>query len=154
MACDDRVALNGAFDAPLTPIDPVATGLRAVIRNGIGATVIDDTLPTGAYDGATRTGWRVRASASRTTWSFSRPADAGPVSRAVLQQRANAPGLKIRVKGTKACFAAPVSSLPLSASVVLTPPQAVDGQCGEARFPGPPEAACVSQAGGARIVCR
>jgi uncharacterized delta-60 repeat protein len=151
-ACDDRLLLTGAVDVPLTPaIDPAATGLRAVVRNGMGEALLDDTLPAGPYAGGTRTGWRVRTSPGGTTWRFSRPADAGAVSRAVVRRRTNAPGvLKIRVKGAAICFAAPVSSLPLSATVVLRP----DGQCGEARFPGAPQPACASRSGGSRIVCR
>ena len=154
--CNDRLALTGTLTVPPTPaIDPAATGLRAVVRNASGQALVDETLPAGSYDAGTQTGWRVRTSARGATWTFSRPSTAGVVSRAVVRHRTNAPGvLRIRMKGAAGCFAAPVSDLPLSASVVLTPPQAIDGQCGEARFPGMPQPACATRGGGARVVCR
>lgn len=154
--CNDRLALTGTLTVPPTPaIDPVATGVRAVVRNATGQALVDETLPAGSYDAGTQTGWRVRTSARGATWTFSRPSTAGVVSRAVVRHRTNAPGVfRIRMKGAAGCFAAPVSDLPLSASVVLTPPQALDGQCGEARFPGAPQPACATRGGGARVVCR
>lgn len=151
VGCDDRFTLNGTFTPPPSPpIDPMTAGLRVVVRNAAGDALVDETVPAGAYDNGTRAGWRVYTTGTSMTWKFVRPAGGGAVRRAVVKKRARTgDALKIGVKGSAVCFAAP-SSLPLSATVVLTPPRALTGQCGEVHFAG---AACASRAGGQRIVC-
>lgn len=156
-SCDDRVLLNATLTLSSTAdIDPDATGVRLLVRNGAGAIVLDETLPAGAYDEETQTGWRTRMSSGGATWRFSRPSTGGAMlSRAVLQRRVStADTVKVLLKGHGVCFSAAPAVLPLTTTVVLTPPQAVDARCGDARFPGDPGPVCLIRSGGRKIACR
>lgn len=155
--CDDRLVLNATLAVPAAAaIDPEVSGVRILVRDGAGTVVVDEALPPGAYEEGTQTGWRTRMSPTSSTWKFSRPSTGGAaVTRAVVQRRASAPdAVKLVIKGHAVCFLAPPASLPLTATVVLTPLSALDARCGDAHFPGAPGPACTVRSGGRKIACR
>ncbi len=67
-ANDDKLSAKGYFlHVPITPtIDPVANGMRFLIVDSTGATAVDITIPGGAYNTATKVGWKPNGSG--TSW--------------------------------------------------------------------------------------
>ena len=57
---DDRLKFKGAALMPATPaIEPLVKGVRILVRDDAGTTVVDAILSGGAYDGTSKRGWRV-----------------------------------------------------------------------------------------------
>jgi hypothetical protein len=157
LVCDDRLVFNGTLNLPAAAaIDPEADGVRVIVRDGTDAIVIDQTLPPGAYDDGSETGWRTHVSPRSSTWRFLGAASPGvPLARAALQRRASTPDtLKVVIKLHGVCLVAIPNNSSLAATVVLTPPQALDERCGDAHYPGGSGPTCLVRGGGTKIACR
>ena len=78
---------------------------------------------------------------------------AAGIYRITVKDRSrHAPGLvQFVVKGRRSSYPLEASQLPLTGSLVLDPPTAETGQCGDAAFDGP-EAACSADSSSVR--CR
>jgi hypothetical protein len=148
---DDRLRFQGELTIPVPHVpqlNPVANGIRVLVTNAAGASVLDATVPGGAYSAATRTGW----STSPSSWTYRSPSG---ISRFQLQPRGPVPGrYKFRVQGREGNYAVGPGGLPLAGVLVLDPPTAETGQCGEARFPGAPAPACTLNGSGTTVNCR
>ncbi|MDX2166474.1 MAG: hypothetical protein SF182_05400 [Deltaproteobacteria bacterium] len=107
-------------------VDPLATGLRLRLRDATGAT-LDVDVPAGAYQAATRSGWRVRTRGARTTWRFR--GAAGPMGESVRVLRAVDGTLHVAITGARGALHLASVALPLTARVDLAPP-AQAGACG------------------------
>lgn len=129
---DDAVNFSGtlAFTA-LPAFDPIANGVRVVVADADGA-LFDVTVPGGAYNSVTKTGWKLNKAG--TQWKFNSPtAVSGAINQVTLTKRA--PQVKFTIKGIKGAFAAPPVTFPVQATVVLTPPLGTTGVCGGMSFP-------------------
>src|SRR5438445_10418425 len=126
------------------PLDPVANGVRVLINDVAGTPVMDATIPGGVFDPATSVGWAVDASG--TAWRYKNTGATVPpiggIKRIQLRDISNAVGnripghLKFVVMGRSGSYQMDRSAMPIQATLVLDPPTAASGECGEAVFPG------------------
>jgi len=110
--------------------DPLATGVRLVFAHG-GTADLDVTVPGGAYAGSPVVGWRATAGIK---WSYvdKRIQPASGIAKITIQRVASTPGrVKFRVKGKKAALPPVPGNPPMRVALVLAPPAATAGQCGE-----------------------
>jgi hypothetical protein len=120
--------------------DPLAGGVRVVIADASAATLLDVTVPGGAFDKTTKTGWKVK----RTTWTWQGALDGLTKVKLV----GKTPGvLKLAVTAKGAAFPAG-PALPLLARLVV---DGVAGRCGETGFVATD---CVAQTGKGKITCK
>jgi parallel beta-helix repeat protein len=153
---DDALSFRGRITVPhpFDPaLDPVGVGVGIVIADATGARLVDVRVPGGAYDRATRIGWR--AAHSGRSWKYtnrSTDAPAGITEVAIRDLSKREPGvLGVRVTGRRGSYPVEPANLPLRALFILDPPTAETGQCGQASFAGP-AASCTGN--GRRVVCR
>src|SRR5438094_737121 len=128
-----------ATPAPITPpLDPVATGVRFLVRTRAGGVVVDADIAPGRFDPRARVGWKVDRRVRPTRWTHvDRSASpAGGIVRLQIRDRSSrTPGLVgLVLRARKRSY--PVSSTDpsLDAELVLNPTQA---QCGRAVFLAP-----------------
>jgi parallel beta-helix repeat protein len=128
--------LSYPFDPPL---DPVAIGIGLVVTDATGTRVVDLTVPPGAYDPATRRGWRTARGGNAWTWLDRSGTRFGGVTRVEVRHRARKqPGLvRVRLRAERGSWPIDPTELPLAVLLVLDPPTAETGQCGAASFAGP-----------------
>ena len=156
---DDKVTFSSIFsDVPASPpIDPVANGARFLITDSTGAIPVDITIPLGAYDAANKVGWKVNGSG--TSWTYKNAGTMVPLVNGITSvqiKRLATPGqFKTKVKGKNGSYAVNTANLPLMATVVIDPPFASTGQCGEAGFGVPPaQPSCLALSGGNTVKCK
>jgi len=137
---DDTLVLTGQVTVPhpFTPgLDPVTTGLGLVISDVDGARVLDVLVPGGSFDPVSRVGWK----AAPGTWKYvNRSTDppAGIVAIAIKDMSRTTPGLvRFKVQGRRGAYPIDPAKLPLTGLVILDPPTAETGQCGQATFTAP-----------------
>ena len=123
---------------PFTPaLDPAAVGLGIVISDVDGGRVLDLLVPGGAFDPVTKIGWK----ASPGTWKYSNRSDGAPAGITAITIKdlsKRTPGLlRFSVKGRRGSYPVDPAKLPLTGLVILDPPTAETGQCGQAAFAGP-----------------
>lgn len=153
---DDRLAFRAdvMLPHPFAPaLDPVAVGVAVVVADVAGVRVLDVTVPGGAYDPATKVGWR--AARSGTSWKYvdKRPMPSGGITALAVRDLSDKePGLvRVKVTGKRGAYPVAAASLPLTGIVVLDPPTAATGQCGVAAFTAP-DGSCTTT--GRRLTCR
>jgi len=159
---DDRLLFQGQMVVPYPyspPLDPLANGLRVLVTDVTGAAVLDATIPGGAFDPTTAAGWTVDSGG--TTWRYKNAAGTIlGIRRVLLRDISNAVGNTVRgrlrfvVMGRSGSYQTDASKMPLRGMVVLDPPTAATGECGEAVFPGPPGGTCVFNSVGSMLRCR
>ena len=152
-AGDESLGFSGRLTLPfpITPaLDPVTKGLRLLVSDTVG-TLLDATLPGGAFDPATETGWQI-GKGGAFKYRNKQGGILG-IASAAVKPSTKVPGLvKVAVRGKKALYPVDPTRLPLSATVVL---DAAAGQCGDAVFPGPaPTPACTHDPVKAKVTCR
>jgi hypothetical protein len=138
---DDGLTWSGTL-APISggAPDPISTGVRVVVRDASSGALLDVTVPDGAFDKATKTGWKVK----RTTWTWQGGIDGLTKVKLV----GKTPGqLKLTVTAKGAAYPA-ISALPLRARLVA---DGATGRCGETSFAA---GDCVAQAGKGKVVCK
>src|SRR5206468_3734843 len=136
---DDTLAFKGEMTLPYPfdpPLDPARKGVRLIIAGAQG-TRLDVTIPGGAYADPPRRGWTIGASSARYIDRSGAPLS-GITAVAVQDKSARALGLvRVTVKGKGGSYAISAADLPLSVEVIVDPPAAETGQCGDARYAGP-----------------
>jgi cysteine-rich repeat protein len=154
---DDTLSFKGQITLPAPfspPIDPVTKGVRILIDDTQG-TVLDATIPGGAFDLLTKTGWKVNKAG--TTWTY-RNGLGGilGIFRVTVKIVNETSGLiEFSVSGKNGSYPVPPANLPLRATLVIDAPLATTGQCGEARFPGPsPTPTCNFSVSGKTLTCK
>ncbi|MCW5890473.1 MAG: alpha/beta hydrolase fold domain-containing protein [bacterium] len=152
-AGDDKLSLAATIaGVPMSPpVDPLTNGFRLLVTGADGSVVLDTTLPGGAWSPTTRAGWV--AAKNGATFTYKNAGREIPlvdgIMKMVLKRVSNPPnGVKVTVKGKNGTYAVAPSALPLTTTMVLTPPVATSGQCGETS-PG-----CALSGGGATVKCR
>ncbi len=149
-AGDDTLAFKGEMTLPTAPaLDPVATGVRVLV-----AGVLDATIPGGALDPATKTGWKAGKKGS-FTYQNGQGGILG-IAKIALKISTKTPGLvKFTVAGKSGTYTVDPQHLPRQATLIL---DAGAGQCGDANFGGPaPMPVCRFDAGhakGAKLQCK
>jgi len=105
---------------------------------------VTQTLPAGAYDKATKIGWKVYK--KRTKWTWSHPKDAAPGGfvKAVVAVKKGT--LTVGLKGQKAGYAATAP-----ATMQVTFP--ANGACVRTDF-APPAKGCTVKSKGKTLVCK
>ena len=139
---NDSFQFHGDIVVPATPtINPVVKGARVVITTSLGTTVVDATIPPGAYVNAQGAGWQANAAGTSFTYrnrNLGVPVVSG-VQKFKIKLRPAVPGkLSFTVRGKRSTYSLPVGELPLKGTIVIDAPQATTGQCGEATFQGAP----------------
>jgi hypothetical protein len=151
---DDKLTLKGQITIPTTPtIDPVTKGMRVIIGTAEPSTLLDVAIPGGAYSGASKIGWR--RSPTGTKWSYKNgaPTMSNPILGISLSTSPRSPGVfKFTVRAKNGAFPTNVSDVPLRATIVIDPPFAADGQCGEVSFPS--AASCKFNPSLSSVVCK
>src|SRR5882724_8484272 len=146
-AGDDTLAFKGRMTVPVAPaIDPLTTGVRVLVDG-----VLDATIPGGAFDPATKTGWKVKKNGA-----FAYHNGEGGILgivKVALKPSSQTPGLvQFAVAGKTGSYAVDPAHLPRQATLIL---DAAAGQCGDAGFAGPPPApVCVYKAKRAKVQCK
>jgi hypothetical protein len=143
---DDGLKMKGTMTVPTTPaLDPVTRGVRIVLGNA-NEDIADITIPPGAYDAVTKTGWK--ANGNGTSFTFLSRTGVSGIVKVTVKTIASTPGLvKFGVTGKKGTFATIPETLPLFATFTLD----ANGQCGTADFSGPSQS-CRSN--GVTIKCK
>jgi cysteine-rich repeat protein len=136
LAGNDTLRVSARLVVPaalISSLDPVANGLRVQIGNpSLPAELFDVTLPPGAYDPASQTGWTVSRAA--TSWRF-RTADASlAVMSAGVHLSTTTRTVAVKLRGKHRTFADQLPGSPVRFVVVLHPPLATDGLCGDIDF--------------------
>lgn len=138
---DDTMAFRGRLTLPhpfAPALDPAATGVGVVVADAAGGRFVDVTIPGGPFDPVTDVGWKTVTSRS---WKYvdRSPMPAAGITRLSVKDLSNqVPGLvQFAVKGRRGAYPLDASDLPLTALLVLDPPTAETGQCGQAAFAGP-----------------
>jgi hypothetical protein len=154
---DDKLSFKGQATVPPAPtLDLLDRGVRILLNGVTGTTLLDATIPGGAYDTTSRTGWRVNT--SHTVWTYKSPGTAtqGIDKVSVKVDPTVAGAIKFGVKGKNGSYAATPADVPVTATLVLDVPTAVGGQCVEARFTAAPPASpsCVLASSGATLKCK
>jgi len=134
---------------PASPaVDPVASGMRILVRDG-SDTVLNATVPGGAFDELHQAGWKV---GKRGTFTYQSALGLLGIRSVTVKPSSKTPGLvTVAVVGKAGSYAADPAHLPLSVFVVLS---TGDGQCGLAAFPGPaPAPHCAYDATRGKVKC-
>jgi len=144
---------------PYSPaLDPIAHGVRVIIQNAAGGTVLDGTVPGGLYDQSTQRGWRTNTDGSAFIYRHIGnivPKIEG-IKRVVIFDRSSRdPGrLKFSVQGREGNYPLTPAEGPIRAVIVFDVPAATTGQCAEADYPGPPPTpTCTFSSDGSFAVC-
>lgn len=143
------------IDHPFVPeLDPVANGARIEIRDAAGTLVTDVQVPGGAFDTATKTGWKSNAKGTSHTFK-SRSGAGGLITKVVLKWgNKKEPGrIKFTVVGKNGTLAIDPAQLPLSAQIRLDSALNNTGQCGQLDFDEAPHL-CALDPSGAKVLCR
>jgi hypothetical protein len=143
---DDGLKLAGEMIIPPVPaIDPRATGVRLAVT-GANGSIVDVTIPGGAVDPVTKTGWKVNGAG--TAWTFTSKAGVAGITKVSVKKLPVPAGrVKVKVTGKKGAFAAVPADLPLVATFRV----GADGQCGTADF-GTGGASCTAT--GTTVRCK
>jgi len=152
---DDALAFKGEMTLgyPFNPpLDPSTNGIRLIVATAAG-TLLDVTIPGGAYADPPRRGWT--SSATGTSRYLDRSgAPLGGITGVIVQDKsARVPGLvRLTVKGKGGSYAISSADLPPSVEVILDPPNAMGGQCGGVRYA--PPLACGFNASRTTLTCK
>lgn len=144
-AGDDTLAFAGSLAAPAVSPAPDIAGLGFRFEDAHGS-VVDVTIPAGAFTKAAGTGWKVDKKRTKWTWSHRKSGAPSGIVKAIVAVDHETSRLTVRVKGQGGAFAA---TAPLTVTVTLPGSAA----CDVARF-GTGEHACVAKGKGKKLTCR
>ncbi|HZR80957.1 MAG TPA: fibronectin type III domain-containing protein [Candidatus Binatia bacterium] len=150
---DDKLKFSGVVAIPTSPpIDPLNRGVRVLLTDANGGTIVDATIPGGIYEFNARFGWTINGAGTTYTYrNFGNPVPlVEGIYRVTVKKSTRVPGqVQFSVSGKSGSYAVAAAALPLKATIVLDPPYAETNQCGEAVFPGPASPTCtyVTRAG-------
>src|SRR5262249_32998286 len=153
---DDALLLKGEVLTAIlgSLVDPLTNGVRIVVSDAV-ATVLDVTIPGGAFIDPPGVGWKANGSLTKWTFADKTAAPAGRVSKVIMGSKpSKSPALlSLIVRGRNGTYPTTPATLPLSATVVLGPPT---DRCGDAAFPGPPPTApsCAFNGSGSTVTCK
>ncbi len=142
-AGDDTLAFTGAEGGAATSPDPDLHGLTITLRDASGP-IETRTLPAGAYDKPTKTGWKVDK--KRTKWTWTHPKDGAPGGFVKAVVGVKKGRLTIALKGLNGGYAA---TAPVTVEVTFP----ANGECIRTDFSAPMQA-CTIKSKGKKLVCK
>jgi hypothetical protein len=146
---DDRLKLKGAALVPTVPaINPIVKGVRLVVRDGTGSTVLDAIIPGGAHDPVTKIGWRSNNAGTAYVYRNGSANAVGGITKVTMKLPLTG-GVKFSIVGRNGTYVA--VGTPLHATIVVDAPVATTGQCAETGFAVED---CQVLRGGTAISCR
>src|SRR2546428_11839159 len=143
----DPPASKAPLKRPVAPANaPLTTGVRVLVDG-----VLDATIPGGAFDPATRTGWKAKKNGA-FTYHNGQGGILG-IAKVALKPSSKTPGLvQLAVGGKTGTHVVDPAHLPRQATLIL---DAAAGQCGDAGFAGPaPAPVCVYKAKHPKVQCK
>jgi hypothetical protein len=123
---DDTLSFNAVLTG-VGSIDPVTNGVRFLVRGATDDTVINATVPGGAYDADTKTGWKP----TKNGFQY-KNALGGVLGITKVDLKIAGATVKVGVKGANGNWRVQVGDLPLTATVVL----GAGADCGASAFAG------------------
>ncbi|MCC6766478.1 MAG: hypothetical protein IT293_17595 [Deltaproteobacteria bacterium] len=126
----EKLVLKGALSLPGAPLlQPAVTGARVTVEDGTGAAVATFDAPPGAFDAATKTGWKKLAYTSRT---------GGLRGLKIGQAKKKPAAVKITLKAVLPGIDPSTIVPPVTARILLEGLKPTSSLCGQVRFAGPP----------------
>src|SRR5262249_45602681 len=81
---DDKLKFAGTMLIPTTPpIDPSAHGIRFMLTDALGGSVLDATIPGGPYVASAHAGWS--RNASSTSWTYKNSGNPTPLIGGIIK---------------------------------------------------------------------
>jgi uncharacterized delta-60 repeat protein len=136
----DTLSMRGTATLPfpyVPALNPAANGVRILVEDASGDTIVDATIPGGDYDPATKAGWTT--SGNGTIWSYANQAGVEGITQVAIAARntAKLPGaITFRVSGKNGSYPVSAGNLPIAATLVFGPGAAPTMQCAKATFAG------------------
>lgn len=136
---NDRLVIKGEFVSATTfaSIDPLTDGARVLLLDMAGNTIVDITLPTGAYGGKGTKGWKASGAPIKKWTFFDKTVSPGDIVKVSFKDRSNKQPnrVKVIVKGKNGTFPVVPADDPIKAIVVMGGQASSDaGECGETAF--------------------
>ena len=127
---DDTLSLQVTTVLPIAVspwLNPLAGGVRVLLTSNKGS-VLDVTLPAGAFATPPGTGWTVNKKKTQWTYQDKTPAPAGGIYKVVVQDKptVSPTWVKFTAKGKHGSYAMAPTDLPVTGHIVLDLPT---GQC-------------------------
>ena len=141
---------------PFEPaLDPVSDGAQLRVRDAAGDDLLLVDIPAGAFDKASRQGWKGNRAQTKFAWKSKSGVD-GITKVSVVAGNKKAPGLvRFVVTGkTVALAAVEAGQLPLEARLLLDPEGGSTGQCGDALFDADSGRACELAGNAKKVTCK
>jgi hypothetical protein len=158
---DDTAKIKGrCIPFQETPtIDPVANGMRLVMQDAQQNTPLDATIPGGAYDSVTKSGWKVHTFPTGLTAQYKNAGTVVPLINGLKKLKfvlKSGLGItKFSAAGKGGSYPVGPLGSPIKVTLIADPPISETGQCCEMFFPGPPPApSCTFLGGGATLRCK
>jgi hypothetical protein len=148
---DDRLAVKGRVQFPTSPpADQIVNyGIRVLVIDADGATVVDETLPGGEFDPLSGVGWSFIRSGVR--YADKRKVGQGAIRKVSI--KSDLAGLvRFAIAGKAGTYLSP-PTLPLAVYVDLDTIYH-DRSHACATFPGPSSPTCVASNAGTKVRCR
>ena len=147
---DDTLTFVGKLTLPIPfdpMLDPRTNGVEILIQDTTG-TVLDVTMPGGAFSNPPNKGWKVNRLGTKWTYLDRTSTRIGSISEIIIQDKSSTtPGLvTFTVKGKKGSYAVTPADLPVTARILLA---AAGQECGNASF-----ASCTFNASGSTLKCK
>ena len=153
-AGDDRFKFQGTMTVPSAAIDPASSGVRVIVTDASGTTVLDVTIPAG-FDGSTGVGWR--ANGSGTSFLYKNSGKATPliggITKITVKRGKTAGEFRFSVLAKNGSYVLP-TTLPVTGTFILSPPYASSNQCGDAVFPGAGSPSCAYVPPAGTVKCK
>ena len=131
--------------------DPSLQGARLLIEDALDGTVLDVTVPPGAYDAGTGIGWKT----SNSGWQYRNRVGLQGVTKLSVKRKTTTPGvLTFSATGKNGAFPVTAAQVPLRFTLVVEGALGLHGQCGEATFGGPAVSSCTLSSSGTTLKCR
>jgi cysteine-rich repeat protein len=124
------------------PLDPLSSGVRLLLENGVGDVLWDVTAPPGP-------GWKSSGGVFVYRGDDGDPGGIRKLKIKVLSGGA----VKLRLKARDATMLGP-PTLPIHFTFIATPPLGLTGSCATSSFGGDDDTHCVSLNAGDRLVCK
>ena len=149
----ERMRFKGIITVPVSPpIDPSTKGVRVLIDDADGSSMLDAIVP-GGFDATTGVGWK--RNKRNTAWRYRNPTGFESIVKIRIRGKRKTPGsLKFVVIGQNGTYPMSPTRMPGRGTMVIDSPFATTGQCGEALFSVAPAPSCAFKAHGRTLTCK